>query len=100
MDFDEQQKKIQKIIMDSRKVIAEAQQALKRSEYFFKENNIDPDQLMRELRMYGGPNAEREVDELVEKMMRDVKEEVERLIEHSRVDNALPSMRKKFRSLI
>jgi hypothetical protein len=100
MDFEEQQKKARQVVAASKKVIAEAENALKRTERYLADNNINADMLMHYLKTHVSPDAEREINLIVERTMRDVREEADRVIEESRKVQAVPSARRKFRTLI
>ena len=100
MDFEEHKKKTQQVVAASRKVIAEAENALKRTERYLAEHNINADMLMNYLKNSVGPNVQKEIDLSVERMMREVREEADRAIAESRQIRAVQPAIRKFRTLI
>ena len=100
MNFDEQKKKTDEILLEAKRVINEANMALKRTEDFFNENNINTDKLIKYVLDTGGPEAVRELDLMVERTLREMNEEANRNVEIAKLQNSVPSARKKFRKLI
>lgn len=100
MDFDEHKTKTEQALLQARRVINEANKALKRAENYFAEQGIDVDKLMDQVLQQGGPAAVREIDLMVERALREVHEEADRAVASARMQNAAPSARRKFRTLI
>lgn len=100
MDFDEQKKRTDEILLEAKRVINEANMALKRTEDYFAENNINTNKLIKYVLDTGGPEAVRELDLMVERTLREMNEEANRAVEISRLQNSVPSARKKFRKII
>jgi hypothetical protein len=100
MDFDEHKKKTDQVLLEAKRVINEANIALKRTEDYFFENNIDTNKIMKYVLDTGGPEAVRELELMVERTLREMQEEANRAVEISRLQNSVPSARKKFRKLI
>jgi hypothetical protein len=100
MDFDEHKKKTDQALLEAKRVINEANLALKRTEDFFSENNIDTNKILKYVLDTGGPEAVRELDLMVERTLQEMQEEANRAVEISRLQNSVPTARKKFRKLI
>ena len=100
MDFDEHKKKTDQALLEAKRVINEANMALKRTEDFFSENNIDTNKILKYVLDTGGPEAVRELDLMVERTLQEMQEEANRAVEISRLQNSVPTARKKFRKLI
>ncbi len=100
MDEDEFEKKSAKAILESRKVVAQAEEALKRTEEYFRERGITPEQMKEYLKRHGNPTIQREIDLMVEQAMRQVQEEAERVVQESQRSTAAPISRRRFRSMI
>lgn len=100
MDFDEHKKKTDQALLEAKRVINEANMALKRTEDFFAKNNIDTNKILKYVLETGGPEAVRELDLMVERTLQEMQEEANRAVEISRLQNSVPTARKKFRKLI
>ena len=100
MDFEDQNKKTQQVLLEAKRVINEANNALKKTEKYFAENNIDSNKIMQYVLDTGGPEAVRELELMVESTLREMHEEANRAVEMARTQNAVPSARKKFHKLI
>ena len=100
MDFEENRKKTEQVLLEAKRVINEANLALQRTDKYFLENNIDTDKLMKYVLDTGGPDAVREIDLMVERTLREMQEEANRAVEVLKLQNAVPTARKKFRRLI
>lgn len=100
MDYEESKKKTEQVLLEAKRVINEANLALQRTDKYFLENNFDTEKLMKYVLETGGPSAVREIDLMVERTLHEMHEEANRAIEISRLQNAAPTARKKFRKLI
>ncbi len=93
-------KRTEAVTQEARRVIAEAEKALKRTNDYFSEHGFTSEKLMAYLDKHGGENARRELENTVERTMRDARNEAQRAIEGARVQHAVKSVRRRIRSLI
>ncbi len=100
MDEDEFEQRSAKAIRESMKVVAQAEEALKRTEAYFREKGITPEQMKEYLKSHGNPAIQREIDLMVEQTMRQVQEEAEKAVLESQRAAAPPTARRRFRSMI
>lgn len=100
MDEYEFEQRSAKTIRESMKVVAQAEQALKRTDDYFREKGITPEQLKEYLKNHGNPAIQREIDLMVEQTMRQVLEEAEQAVLESQRGPAPPLSRRRFRSMI
>ncbi len=100
MDDDEFLKKSQKAIRESLKVIAQAEQALQRTDTFFREKGISPEQMKDYLRRQGNPGIQREIDMMVEQTMKQVMEEADQAVRAAQQTSVLPPAKRRIRNLI
>ncbi len=100
MDCDEFLKKSEKAIRESLKVVAQAEQALQRTEAFFREKDISPEQLKDYLRRNGNPGIQREIDMMVEQTMKQVMEEADQAVRTAQQKTVAPPPKRRIRNLI
>ena len=100
MDDDEFMKKSEQAIRESLKVVAQAEQALQRTEEFFREKGISPEQMKAYLKRHGNPEIQREIDMMVEQTMRQVQEEAEQAVRDSQRSAEAPPPKRRFRNMI
>ena len=100
MDDDEFLKKSETAIRESMKVVAQAEQALQRTEAFFREKGISPEQMKEYLKRHGNPEIQREIDMMVEQTMRQVQEEAEQAVRDSQRASVAPPPKRRFRNMI
>ncbi len=100
MDEDEFEQRSVKAIRETMKVVAQAEEALKRTEDFFRQKGITPEQLKEYLKTHGNPAIQREIDLMVEQTMRQVLDEAEQAVLESQRAAAPPLSRRRFRSRI
>ena len=100
MDDDEFLKKSEQAIRESMKVVAQAEQALQRTEAFFREKGISPEQMKEYLKRHGNPEIQREIDMMVEQTMRQVQEEAEQAVRDSQRATVAPPPKRRFRNMI
>jgi len=100
MDDEALKKKSEAVMQEARRVIAEAEKALKRTEDYFYEHGFTSEKLMAYLDKYGGESARRELENTVERTMREARSDAQRAIEAANVQHAVKSVRRRIRSLI
>lgn len=100
MDEETLKKKSETAVREAKRVIAEAEKALKRTEDYFLEHRLTTEKLMLYLEKHGGENSRRELDNAVERTMREAREDAQRTIEAARVQHAVKSVRRRIRSLV
>ncbi len=100
MDDDEFLKQSEKAIRESLKVVAQAEQALQRSEAFFREKGISPEEMKDYLRRQGNARIQREIDMMVEQTMKQVMDEAEQAVRAAQQAPAASSPKRRFRNLI
>ena len=100
MDDDEFQRKSAKAIRESLKVVAQAEQALKKTEDFFRETGISPEQAKRYLETQGDPQIRRETQQMIEQTMREVREDADRAVREAQRSSPQAPPKRRFRNLI
>lgn len=100
MDDEALKKRTEAVTQEARRVIAEAEKALKRTENYFSEHGFTPEKLMAYLDKHGGENARRELENTVERTIREARNDALRAIEAARVQQAVKSVRRRIRTLI
>ncbi len=100
MDEDEFEKRSAKAILESLKVVRQAEEALKKTEDYFREKGITPEQMKEYLKRHGNPDIQREIDLMVEQAMNQVREQAEQAVLESQRAAATPLPRRRFRSMI
>ncbi len=100
MDDEEFLRKSEQAIRESLKVVAQAEQALQRTEEFFREKGITPEQMKEYLKRHGNPAIQREIDMMVEQTMRQVREEAEQAVRDSQKTAVAPPPKRRFRNMI
>lgn len=100
MDDEEFLRKSDLAIRESLKVVAQAEQALRRTEEFFREKGITPEEMKEYLRRHGNPEIQREIDMMVEQTMQQVREEAEQAVRDSQRNAVTPPSKRRFRSMI
>ena len=100
MDDEEFLKKSEQAIRESLKVVAQAEKALQRTEEFFREKGISPEQMKEYLRRHGNPEIQREIDMMVEQTMRQVREEADQAVRDSLKNAVAPPSKRRFRTMI
>jgi ElaB/YqjD/DUF883 family membrane-anchored ribosome-binding protein len=100
MDEEALKKKSEAVVREARRVIAEAEKALKRTDDYFAEHGLTPEKLMLYLDKQDGNSSRRELDNAVERTMREAREDAQRAIESARVQHAVKSVRRRIRSLV
>lgn len=100
MNEDDLREHTEKVLFEARKAIAEANQALERSDSYFIEHKITTGQLMEYVKLHGGPDALRDLDRMVENSLNEIKAEAQKAIDEAYSDQKPKSSRKKFHSLI
>lgn len=88
------------VAQEAKRVIAEAEKALKRTEDYFSEHGFTPEKLMAYLAKHGGESTQRELENTVERTMREARNDAQRAIEAAKVQHAVKSVRRRIRSLI
>lgn len=100
MDEEALKKKSEAVTKEARRVIAEAEKALKRTEDYFAEHGFTPGKLMDYLNKNGAESTKRELENTMERTMREARNDAQRAIEAARVQHAVKSVRRRIRSLI
>lgn len=100
MDEDKFLQSSEKAIRESLKVVAQAEQALQRTQAFFREKGISPEDMKDYLRRQGNSEIQREIDLMVEQTMRQVQEEADQAVRDSMRPPAASPSKRRFRNLI
>ncbi len=100
MEDDEFLKKSEKAIRESLKVVAQAEKALLRTEAFFREKSISPEQMKDYLRRKGNAGIQREIDMMVEQTMKQVMEEADQAVRAAQQAPVAPPPKRRIRNLI
>ncbi len=100
MDDEEFLRKSAQAIRESLKVVAQAEKALQRTEEFFREKGISPEEMKDYLRHHGNPEIQREIDMMVEQTMRQVREEADQAVRESQKNAVAPPSKRRFRTMI
>lgn len=100
MEDDDFLKKSEKAIRESLKVVAQAEKALLRTEAFFREKGISPEQMKDYLRRKGNPGIQREIDMMVEQTMKQVMEEADQAVRAAQQAPVAPPSKRRIRNLI
>jgi len=99
MEEDEIFKNAERAIRESRKVITQAEEALRRTDDYFREKGITPEQLKTYLKQ-GNPDIQREIDLMVDQTMREIRQEAEQAVREAQQATLKPASRRRFRTMI
>lgn len=98
--FSQQQERTRKIIADAKRLIDEANAALDASERFFADNGLDRERVNRLVRQLGGPDAEREIQERVQRAMQEFEQRAEQEALHQRFTTHASMRTRRVRNLV
>lgn len=87
-------------VQSARKLIAEAEQALKRTENYFRTNGIDPDSLQAELEQKHGPEVCREIDMMVQAALEKVQQDANEALREAQKSSVIPAVKHRLRQMI
>jgi uncharacterized protein Yka (UPF0111/DUF47 family) len=90
----------EKILEESKKAIAQADEALSRYKNLFEKNKIDPDKLIHYLKKNYGPQVEKDIDQAVNNLMKDIFQEADQIIQHNKVIKKNTLVHRRLRNLI
>jgi hypothetical protein len=96
----ERERKIEKIVRNGEKVVAEAKAALAQMDSFMARNNIDPATIKERLRQLGGDKAVREAEANAAKALAEMHEQAERAVMKLDIEQASSGGRKRMRNLV
>lgn len=97
---DESRRKTEAVMREAKQAIANAEQALSRTDAYFAQYSLTPEKLMAFLQAKSGPNALRELENTVERTLREARAEARQAVEAAQVQQAVKSVRRRIRSLI
>ena len=100
MDPDDVLIKAEKAIQASRKVIANAEAALRRTDDYFRERGINPETLKLYLKKHANPTIQREIEMMAEQQLEEVRKEAEQAVREAQAPQGKAPRPKRFRSLI
>lgn len=100
MNLSKQNKDINEVLEESKRAIAQAEEALSKYKNLFEVNNIDSDKLINYLKKNYGPNVEKDIDQAVNNLLEDIFQEANQVIGQNKVINKNSSMHRRLRNLI
>ena len=100
MDEEALRNKSESVMREAKRVIAEAEKALKRTDDYFAEHGLSPEKLLLYLEKNAGEGSRRELDNAVERTMREARDDARRAIEAAKVHQVMKSVRRRIRSLV
>lgn len=100
MSLSNQNRDFNAVLEESKRAIAQAEEALSKYKNIFEVNNIDSDKLINYLKMNYGPNIEKDIDQAVNHLLEDIFQEANQVIEKNKVINKNSSVHRRLRNLI
>lgn len=100
MEEDDVLRQADKAIWESKKVIADAEAALRRTDDYFRDQGLSPEMLNDYLEKHSSPTIRREIELMVEQTMKDIREEADAAIRESQQVPVKAPPRGRFRTMI
>lgn len=100
MNDEDLKKQTAEVLKEANRVVMEAQKALQRTQNYFDENNLSPEILRDYLTDYYDPNDLAEFDGMVNRIIEDVRQESERILDQDKAKKTSPITKKRFDKLI
>ncbi len=100
MSLSNQNRDFNAVLEESKRAIAQAEEALSKYKNIFEVNNIDSDKLINYLKMNYGPSVEKDIDQEVNHLLEDIFQEANQVIEQNKVINKNSSVHRRLRNLI
>jgi hypothetical protein len=96
----ERERKIEKIVRNGEKVVAEAKAALAQMDSFMARNNIDPATIKERLRQLGGDKAVQEAEAKAAQALAEMQEQAQRAVMKLDMEQSSTVGRKRMRTLV